>query len=101
MDTMLPGGIRAKVIATGEIVKVRAWKGTSDVFFTTLDMNHFYQQSDIELLPIEESVIIVSRLKEILKQATETKYINPKVANIIIEFVTNDSGKEVDFPTKE
>ena len=66
----MQGYIKAKVIATGEIVEVKAWKGSSDIFFTTPDMNHFYQQSEIELIPIDEQVIVVSRLKEVLRQAT-------------------------------
>ncbi len=65
---------------------VKAWKG-SDIFFTTLDMNHFYQQSDIELIPIEEPVIVVSRLKEVLKQATEVGYINEYGAHRIIDLI--------------
>lgn len=98
---MSQGAIKAKVIATGEIVEVKAWKGSSDIFFTTLDMNHFYQKSDIELIPIEEPVIVVSRLKEVLKQATEVGYINQYGAHRIIDLVMNDFGKEVNFPTKD
>ncbi len=98
---MSQGAIKAKVIATGEIVEVKAWKGSSDIFFSTLDMNHFYQQSDIELIPIEEPVIVVSRLKEVLSQATEVGYINQYGAHRIMELVISDFGKEVNFPTKD
>lgn len=93
--------IKAKVIATGEIVEIKAWKGSSDIFFTTPDMNQFYQQSDIELMPIKEPVIIVSRLNEILKQATEAGYINQYGAHRIIGLINNELGKEANFPTKD
>lgn len=86
----MQGTIKAKVVATGEIVEVKAWKGSSDIFFTTPDMNHFYQQSDIELMPVEEPVIVVSRLKEILNQATEAGYINQYGAHRIIGLINND-----------
>ena len=97
----MQGTIKAKVIATDEIVEVKAWQGSSDIFFTTPDMNHFYQQSDIELMPIEEPVIVISRLKEILKQATEAGYINQYGAHRIIDLINTDFGKEVNFPTKD
>ena len=97
----MQGYIKAKVIATGEIVDVKAWKGSSDIFFTTPDMNHFYQQSEIELIPIDEQVIVVSRLKEVLRQATEAGYINQYGAHRIIGLLNIDFGKEVNFPTKD
>lgn len=96
----MQGYIKAKVIATGEIVEVKAWKGSSDIFFTTPDMNHFYQQSEIEMIPIDEQVIVVSRLKEILNQATETGYINQYGAHRIIGLINIDFGKDDNFPTK-
>lgn len=98
---MSQGAIKAKVIATGEIIEVKAWKGSSDIFFTTPDMNQFYQQSEIELIPLEEPVIVVSRLKEVLKQATEVGYINEYGAHRIIDLVMSDFGKEVHISTED
>lgn len=96
----MQGYIKAKVIAIGEIVEVKAWKGSSDIFFTTPYMEHFYQQSEIELIPIDEQVIVVSRLKEILNQATEAGYINQYGAHRIIGLINIDFGKDDNFPTK-
>ena len=43
--------MKAKVIETGEIIEVKEWRGASDVIYSTLDMNRFFQESDLELLP--------------------------------------------------
>lgn len=42
--------MKAKVIETGEIIEVKEWRGTSDVVYSTPDMNKFYQESDLEII---------------------------------------------------
>lgn len=74
---------KAKVIATGEIVDVKAWKGASDVFFSTPDMNQFYQASEIEI--IVEPIVMLTQLKNVLNQAVEAGYINEYGAHRIID----------------
>ncbi len=89
--------MKAKVISTGEIVEVKAWKGQSDVFFTTTDMNHFYQQSEIELIPLEEPIIMVSQLNDILKQALDERFISEYGAHRIIGLVKKEFDKGKNF----
>lgn len=96
--------MKVKVKATGEVIEVKGWKGSSDVFFTTPDMNHFYQAEDI--VPIEnEPMVMVSRLNEVLNEATEVGYINQYGAHRILDLIKPDiifiSGKEDNFPTNE
>ena len=43
--------MKAKVLATGEIIEVKEWFGSSDGFYSTLDMNRFFQKSELEILP--------------------------------------------------
>lgn len=50
--------MKAKVIETGEIIEVKEWFGSSDGFYSTPDMNRFFQKSDLELLPDTEEVTI-------------------------------------------
>ncbi len=40
--------MKAKVKNSGEIVEVKEWRGASDVVYSTLDMNTFYQASDLD-----------------------------------------------------
>ncbi len=40
--------MKAKVKNSGKIVEVKEWRGASDVVYSTLDMNTFYQASDLD-----------------------------------------------------
>lgn len=38
----------AKRKSDGKIIEVREWRGASDVVYSTLDMNEFYQESELD-----------------------------------------------------
>lgn len=96
--------MKAKVKATGKVVEVKAWKGSSDVFFATMDMSHFYDANELEFME-SEPVVFVSRLNQILKQATEIGYINEYGAHRILDLVKTDiireSGNEDNFTSNQ
>ena len=46
--------MKAKVIKTGEIIDVKEWGD----FFSTKDMNHFYESSDLVFLPDTSEQVI-------------------------------------------
>lgn len=48
----------AKRKSDGKIIEVREWRGASDVVYSTLDMNEFYQDADLDLLPEKETAVI-------------------------------------------
>ena len=50
--------MKAKVIETGEIIEVKEWRGTSDVIYSTLGMNRFFQKSELELIPDTSEKVI-------------------------------------------
>lgn len=50
--------MRAKVKATGEIIEIKEWRGTSDVVYSTTDMNMFYAENDLEFLPDTSEKVI-------------------------------------------
>ncbi len=49
--------MKAKVRANGREIEVKQWRGASDVVYSTLDMNHFYQESELEFPAPEKAVI--------------------------------------------
>lgn len=52
--------MKARVKNSGKIVEVKEWRGASDVVYSTLDMNTFYQASDLDFnldLPQPEATI--------------------------------------------
>lgn len=40
----------------GQVIEVKEWRGSSDVIYSTLDMNEFYQASDLDFNLPEEKV---------------------------------------------
>lgn len=42
----------------GKQIEVREWRGASDVVYSTLDMNEFYQESDLDFLPEKETAVL-------------------------------------------
>lgn len=50
--------MKAKVKATGEIIEVKEWRGTSDVVYSTTDMNMFYAENELEFLPDTSEKVI-------------------------------------------
>lgn len=40
--------MKARVKSSWKIVEVKEWRGASDVVYSTLDMNTFYQASDLD-----------------------------------------------------
>lgn len=42
----------------GKQIEVREWRGASDVVYATLDMNEFYQESDLDFLPEKETAVL-------------------------------------------
>lgn len=50
--------MKARRKSDGEIIEVREWRGASDVIYSSPDMNHFYQASDLDFnVDAEETVI--------------------------------------------
>lgn len=50
--------MKARRKSDGEIIEVREWRGTSDVIYSSPDMNRYYQASDLDFnLDAEETVI--------------------------------------------
>ena len=48
----------AKRKSDGKQIEVREWRGASDVVYSTLDMNEFYQESEIDFnIDAEDTVI--------------------------------------------
>lgn len=53
----------------GKQIEVREWRGASDVVYSTLDMNEFYQESDLDFLPEKETAVLEGWLcRDIYKQ---------------------------------
>lgn len=50
--------MKAKVKATGEIIEVKEWRGASDVIYSTLDMNMFYADNELEIIPDTREKVI-------------------------------------------
>lgn len=48
----------AKRKSDGKIIEVREWRGASDVVYSTLDMNEFYQASDLDFNVDAEGTVI-------------------------------------------
>ena len=46
--------MKAKRKSDGKVIEVREWRGASDVVYSDLDMNRFYQASDLDF-DVEES----------------------------------------------
>lgn len=42
----------------GKQIEVEEWRGTSDVAYYTLNMNEFYQESDLDFLPEKETAVL-------------------------------------------
>lgn len=42
--------MKAKVKASGDIIEVKEWRGSSDVVYSTPDMNMFYASDEVEIL---------------------------------------------------
>lgn len=40
--------MKARRKSDGEIIEVKEWRGASDVIYSSPDMNHFYQASDLD-----------------------------------------------------
>lgn len=40
--------MKAKRKSDGKVIEVREWRGASDVVYSDLDMNRFYQASDLD-----------------------------------------------------
>ena len=50
--------LKARRKSDGEIIEIKEWRGASDVVYSSLDMNQFYQASDLDFnLDTEETVI--------------------------------------------
>ncbi|MBD5283330.1 MAG: hypothetical protein HDS31_01785 [Bacteroides sp.] len=51
--------MKAKVKASGDIIEVKEWRGSSDVVYSTPDMNMFYASDEVEILSekSEEAVL--------------------------------------------
>lgn len=44
----------------GKCIEVKEWRGSSDVIYSTLDMNEFYQPSDLDFnLPEEKKSAVI------------------------------------------
>lgn len=50
--------MKARRKSDGKIIEVREWRGASDVVYSTLDMNEFYQASDLDFLPEKETAVL-------------------------------------------
>lgn len=50
--------IKAIRKSDGKEIEVREWRGASDVVYSTLDMNEFYQESDLDFLPEKETAVL-------------------------------------------
>ena len=48
----------AKRKSDGKQIEIREWRGNSDVIYSTLDMNEFYQASDLDFLPEKETAVL-------------------------------------------
>lgn len=48
---------KARRKSDGEIIEVKEWRGASDVVYSSPDMNHFYQASDLDFNVDADSVI--------------------------------------------
>ncbi|MBD5421497.1 MAG: hypothetical protein HDR49_00490 [Bacteroides sp.] len=51
--------MKAKVKASGDIIEVKEWRGSSNVVYSTPDMNMFYASDEVEILSekSEEAVL--------------------------------------------
>lgn len=43
--------MKAKIKATGELIEVKEWRGAFNAIYSTSDMNMFYADNELELLP--------------------------------------------------
>lgn len=50
--------MKARRKSDGEIIEVREWRGASDVIYSSPDMNHFYQASDLDFNVDSEDTVI-------------------------------------------
>lgn len=50
--------IKARRKSDGEIIEVREWSGTSDVIYSSPDMNHFWQDSELDFNVGSEDTVI-------------------------------------------
>lgn len=50
--------MKARRKSDGEIIEVREWSGASDVIYSSPDMNHFYQASDLDFNVDAEDTLI-------------------------------------------
>lgn len=42
----------------GKVIEVRGWRGASEVVYSDLDMNRFYQASELDFLPEKETAVL-------------------------------------------
>ena len=57
--------MKARRKSDGEIIEVREWRGASDVIYSSLDMNQFYQSSDLDFnLGAESQCMNLSDVKQ-------------------------------------
>lgn len=50
--------MKAKRKSDGKQIEVRGWRGASDVVYSTLDMNEFYQESELDFNVDMEGTVI-------------------------------------------
>lgn len=50
--------MKARRKSDGEIIEVREWRGASDVIYSSPDMNHFYQASELDFNVDAEDTVI-------------------------------------------
>lgn len=70
--------MKARRKSDGEIIEVREWRGASDVIYTSPDMNHFYQASELDFnMDAEDTVISgwVCRDKERVEPFTSDLFL--------------------------
>lgn len=50
--------MKARRKSDGQIIEVKEWRGASDVIYSSPDMNHFYQASDLDFNVDAEDTVI-------------------------------------------
>lgn len=53
--------MKAKRKSDGNSIEVREWRGASDVVYSTLDMNEFYQADDLDFNVDSNATVTIDR----------------------------------------
>lgn len=83
---------KAREKATGRIFDVKEWRGSSDVFYTSIPDMICFIESELEFLGKSENADSISFaiLQKVLAQAVEMGYINEYSSHRIMNLVKEE-----------